>query len=400
MEGVMKYFFPSDLSIDEVRAAIKAANARLRAPVFHENARDGFILFNYRIQMPGSFPDPSQQPNEALAREAAILRECRGLCFDYQGNIIRRPYHKFFNLNEKEETRVSSIDWSMHHHILEKLDGSIMTPIVNDRECVWAIKEGWPEKEVPEFIKSRQEYVSFARDCASIGVTPIFEWCTPKRQIVVSYDDDNLILTAIRNNRTGVYTPYEAMVGLAESYGLPVVRSFGQMNDVDQYMNDIEALVGMEGHVIRFLNGHQIKTKGAWYLAIHKTKNSLVFEKDVFALVLSEHADDIKAHLIEKDRIMVEEFQNKLFSEISTTAKRLEAMVNHGWDLTGGDGRKFAEWVKGESGAQEFERKIIFDIKKGNDPFTVVRDMVAKYTSDSSRLEMVRGLVNGLRWKG
>ncbi len=34
--------------------------------------------------------------------DTALARECRGLKFDADGRIIGRPFHKFFNLGDKE----------------------------------------------------------------------------------------------------------------------------------------------------------------------------------------------------------------------------------------------------------------------------------------------------------
>jgi RNA ligase len=50
-------------------------------------------------------------------------RECRGLIFSDKGNILSRRFHKFFNVNELEETHESLIDINRPHILTEKMDG-------------------------------------------------------------------------------------------------------------------------------------------------------------------------------------------------------------------------------------------------------------------------------------
>lgn len=55
-----------------------------------------------------------------------ISMECRGLKFDRDGRIIGRPFHKFFNLGERQ--RIEDVDWSARHRVQAKLDGSMVHP--------------------------------------------------------------------------------------------------------------------------------------------------------------------------------------------------------------------------------------------------------------------------------
>lgn len=60
-------------------------------------------------------------PKESLS--AQVRLECRGLVFDNNGDLVSRPFHKFFNLGERENTLQSNIDWSRPHLVMPKLDG-------------------------------------------------------------------------------------------------------------------------------------------------------------------------------------------------------------------------------------------------------------------------------------
>src|SRR6478752_10584590 len=124
----MRYQFPHNMTIDEVRTAVANHNERTGVQAFIEVNKDGYTLFNYVISFDGSFPEPTTG-DEALDREFAILRECRGLTFcDQTGRIAARKYHKFFNVNQKPESQAGAVDFSRSHVRFEKLDGSMITP--------------------------------------------------------------------------------------------------------------------------------------------------------------------------------------------------------------------------------------------------------------------------------
>jgi hypothetical protein len=52
--------------------------------------------------------------------------------------------------------------------------------------------------------KENDRYVSFSKVWMDQDYTPIFEWCSPRNKIVLAYEQDLLVLTAIRHNRTGI----------------------------------------------------------------------------------------------------------------------------------------------------------------------------------------------------
>jgi hypothetical protein len=53
-------------------------------------------------------------------------RECRGIIFHKAtGQMLARRLHKFFNINEMEETAPERLDMSRPHVLLEKADGYV-----------------------------------------------------------------------------------------------------------------------------------------------------------------------------------------------------------------------------------------------------------------------------------
>ncbi|WP_409518530.1 RNA ligase [Methylobacterium sp. R2-1] len=51
-----------------------------------------------------------------------------------------RPFHKFFNLGERE--RAETLDWSAPHIVLDKLDGSTVPPVMLEGALVFMTRMG------------------------------------------------------------------------------------------------------------------------------------------------------------------------------------------------------------------------------------------------------------------
>jgi RNA ligase len=206
----MRYEFPKLQHLDEVRAVVKDAKEFIIAE------REWGFVVNYLVSGPDTFPGVhtaggSPRMRAEATRAKAIRRECRGLIFDKSGQLISRPYHKFFNVNERDETQIDRIDLGQPHVILEKLDGSMVRPVPIGDAYRLGTKMGVTDvsMQAEVWLVDHPNYDQFIRECLSNGLTPIFEWVSRKQRIVIDYPEDNLILTAIRNNFTGEYLPYE-----------------------------------------------------------------------------------------------------------------------------------------------------------------------------------------------
>ena len=403
----MDYQFPKNLHLDEVRAAIAAHNERLGTKAFIEADRGNHVIFNYLVAFADSFPHPSTGDIE-LDRQYAILRECRGLTFCKEtGRVANRKFAKFFNINEKPETQVSVIDWSRPHVIFEKLDGSMITPIhlgslddIAPETLRWCTKMGMTDvaKPVEEWVAQHPNYAQWAAQTIRSGFTVIFEWCSRQQRIVIDYPRDRLVLTAIRDNATGEYLSHAEMLK-AENHGIEVVRALdGSIENIEQFMSETRDLEGAEGYVIRFDDGHMLKVKGAWYCQIHKTKELLNFEKDVFSLILSDHVDDAKAFMSEEDRDRIDRFSDALFHEVDNTVSRIAALADIGKKFAGEDRKKYATEFVPNQAVSDLEKKLLFNAYSGHDIRTAVLNTIGSYTASGPRIEVIRHLINGLNW--
>jgi RNA ligase len=294
MELIMNYEFPTITNISDVLPAIAGRDEFVVA------VKEGYTVINYNVMMADTF-------------DCNIRRELRGIIFDTAtGEILRRPFHKFFNVNEREETQDHVVDLSQDHRIFEKLDGSMIAPFVVNGEMIWGTKMGATDvaKPVEEFVEARSHYRIFAKFLISRGYTPIFEWCSRKQRIVLDYKEDQLILTAIRSLYDGRYVSRDLMVMHAEEYGIPVVHAYGPRTDMKAFLEYVRDMEDVEGFVVRFSDGHMLKLKCQWYLQIHKAKEAILQDRNIVELILDEALDDVKAHLPQEDRDRLSQFED------------------------------------------------------------------------------------------
>jgi len=133
---------------------------------FVHKIKDGYQVIDYQISP--QFEDK-------------IQRECRGIKFDASGYLIARPFHKFYNLNEAEETQQNNIDWTKKHRIFEKLDGSMVHFANLNQEFVPMTRMGytWISEQVESYLSCKPQPRQLAKELDYQGITALFEWISP-----------------------------------------------------------------------------------------------------------------------------------------------------------------------------------------------------------------------------
>ena len=387
---VMKYQFPRIENISEVLPII--ANL----PEFSVHEKDGgYTVVNYHVSMDTTFP-PVQtaggdaKMRETASREKAIRRELRGIIFETTtGNILHRRLHKFFNVNEREETRADKIDFSQPHVILEKLDGSMITPVMTTSGIRWGTKMGVTDVALPveAFIVDHPQYVKFAHACHYGASTPIFEWCSRKQQIVVDYPEDKLVLVAIRHNKSGDYWTYDSMTEAANIVNIPVVKQFpGTAESMQNLIDACANLTEAEGFVVRFDDGHMVKVKGGWYVRLHRAKEGIRFEKNIIEMILSEKVDDVKPFLLESDRVRLEAFMEQFWAGVFQSVEMFQKLFESGYIA---DRRNFA--VNFVLKQPRHLQGFLFEMHKGREILDVIKSELLLNVGSQTK-------VNELRW--
>ncbi len=277
-------------------------------------------LVDYRLAYPALFEGPDEH----------ILRDFRGVTFRIStGEIVSRPYHKFFNLGEAPETKEFVIDWTQPHCILEKLDGSMVRPYSIGGDIRFATRMGLTDvaAQADVFCQSHQNILDFADLCLDQGLTPIFEWCSRQNRVVIDHPQDRMVLTAIRSNVSGRYMPYKDMKDMAEDYGVEVVRAYEGVEDLDAFVKHTRNLENAEGYVVRFDDGLFFKIKADQYVGLHKVLGLLQSESTMVEMTLHGTLDDAIGRFRPEDQLAIREFQQNFWKGVETTVREVDQIV-------------------------------------------------------------------------
>lgn len=180
---------------------------------------------------------------------------CRGLILDKEGNIVSRPFGKFFNYSELQaKGKVPSGDYKVY----EKLDGSL------------GISYYWNGNW---WLSTRG---SFSSDQAILGtgllqttykellpkmnpkLTYLFEIIYPENRIVVDYKGESkLVLLSVRDTEGNEFPSVEGFP-VPESYDVTSFEELSKKNWTNH-----------EGFVCVFESGERMKIKHEEYVRLH-----------------------------------------------------------------------------------------------------------------------------------
>ena len=229
------------------------------------------------------------------------------------------------------------------------------------------------------------------------NLTCIFEWCSLKQRIVISYPEDRLALLAIRDNVTGRYFEFENMKTMATPFGLDVIESHeGLPTNPSELITYTRGLIGMEGFVVRFHNGHMVKIKAEDYSIKHSAKDGLGQEKNVISILCSNKLDDVLPLLSEEDRDQLLDFEARFLQGVDATVRAVMQTVV--------DARKRYATKKefalsdAVTTANLQMKALLFLVWDGNDATSAVVSMIGKNASTATKVESVRHLFGGAKW--
>lgn len=372
----MRYQFPKIQTIQDVLPHIQGRDEFVVAE------RDSYTVINYVVSMADTFE--MSGPNDLTG---AMRRECRGLIFDKAGVLISRPFHKFFNVNEREETQMNVIDLSQPHVIMEKMDGSMIRPLVVNGCLRLATKMGVTEVAMAAevYLASRKdsgEIMNWMERCVKIGLTPIFEFIAPTNQIVISYSEPDLVLLAIRHNETGNYLVEQN----STPSGLTRVPVYGSVEgNLTDYVARQRSAEGREGDIIRFADGHMLKIKNDWYVRIHKTVDKIRFDRHIVELILHEEIDDaipmLPPHEAERVRKFELRFADRLHTLIAGYDRYYHTVLASGLDRK----RYAQEWMPSIQQSDSFAPNYVFGRFGNRDGRKMIIDHIEKHLTTNVR---------------
>lgn len=339
--------------------------------------RKNFSVIDYVYAMEDTFSNP-------------MTLQCRGLKFDMDGRIIARPFHKFFNIGEREQPH--EIDWSRPHHILDKLDGSLIHPVMLDGKVVFMTRMGQTDQAMIAQNRASTEVMALCEAMLADGMTPMFEYTAPDNRIVVAYDKPEITLLAVRKIVEGAYLSYEALQELGRRFSVPIVRSHGQVEDYAAFLAAARALRGMEGYVIFFEEGHFLKLKADDYVLRHKAQANLVLEKNVLMLVVENQVDDVAPLLTAEMAAQLRAYQQAVFSGVEAIVRQVQDFHARYADV---GRRDYAAIVMKEMDSRL--RAAAFFCADGKDVREALINDLWKAAHSETRIEALRDLY-GFSW--
>ncbi|MBO9428358.1 RNA ligase [Sulfitobacter sp. R18_1] len=334
----MNYEFPRIETLEDVLPAIEGVDGINCREVGH------LTCLQYAILDPKLF-DMTDDPELA-----ALRRECRGLMFDTEsGRLLSRPPHKFFNIGERDETRVENIRWQDLERAYPKLDGSMVRPIVFDDRLVMMTKRGYSDAAHLATDHLYKEYssreISEIQEACENGLTPVYEFTGDDNQVVVKYGDPELTLLAVRDTYSGNYLD-EQEIGLAGPKPVEIYEAWDHFEgDIADKLEQLRARTNEEGAVFRMRNGHMLKAKNTWYGRLHAVISNIDLpqsKRHIAALIINEQIDDVKSQTVGRKRDYLDSFEGDFWAAFTGKLEHLTALWKQGKEVCGDDRKKFA----------------------------------------------------------
>lgn len=256
-----------------------------------------YRVFNYRLASYSDFLLPS-----AL--------ECRGVMFEIDKNcnyvnLVCRPMIKFFNLNENPFTSDLVLSAKTVSTIYEKADGSLISIFLHNGELRLKTKASLDSEQVIDATKwlnlPRNELFRKAlHKLALDNYTVNMEWVSPLNRVVLLYPEPRLVILNIRHNYTGEYFSLGDISAELQPYVINEVHC----EDLSKFINDVPAMLDIEGFVILLKSGQRIKIKTLEYLRKHRCKESVDNTKALIENILYETIDDVKSLFVDNEFIL------------------------------------------------------------------------------------------------
>ena len=262
-----------------------------------------------------------------------FARECRGITFFPDGSIASRSMHKFFNVGERADTLEHVLDFSKVQCIMDKRDGSMIHPVptVDRKDYVMKSKKSFASDvavAADRFAHFSTDIDTFIKRCIIDGLTPTFEYTSPKHRIVLNYKTEELQVLHIRENVSGRYFTRAQIDEYVNNIQLQGSIKIVEVIDstFDSLKSNLNDFDDIEGFIIQFESGEMVKLKTPWYLSLH---HNVTFqtERGVARMVLDETVDDFKSYLTMVGATDTFEKVVKIERNVLLTIKRIEGTV-------------------------------------------------------------------------
>lgn len=268
--------------------------------------------------------------------------ECRGITFAMEGDtpvkLVSRPMEKFFNYAEVKAWEALNIaPASIGETVVDvmiKEDGSLISTFCDSGYLGVKSKGSVQSSQAMDalsVITANRSLYDRLTELVKDGFTVNMEYVAPNNRIVVGYEHANVVILNIRNNETGEYVPYSDILADGVLRPYLVERENIEVTDLDAFIQEAYKQEGFEGYVIKTDKGF-VKAKTNWYVNLHRTKDSLNNNKDLFLNIVENTVDDLKQLFID-DAVAIKkiyDFETLFLDSLNRlTAKAIQAIENN-----------------------------------------------------------------------
>ena len=243
-----------------------------------------------------------------------ITLQCRGLVTNSNGDIVARPFKKFFNYDEHKPEDLPNENFEVY----EKMDGSLGILFYYEYELtdekrynIWfnnnyetGMERFFDPNNLPDFdnpyydptpktkgewilatrgsfvseqaIKGRELLEKYDYTRLTKGYTYLFEIIYPENRIVCNYDFEDLILLGMIHTKTGdevnIHNGNHEDIrfkNLLTNLNFKIVTLYKTWGEGFDLLKE-EISKDREGYVIRFKSGFRMKIKGDEYVRLHR----------------------------------------------------------------------------------------------------------------------------------
>lgn len=313
------------------------------------------------------------------------MLEARGLVITQDGEIVGRPYDKFFNYHQlknftglSDEVKALS-DWrNEDFYTLDKVDGSLVIAYTHNDKLFLSSSGSVYSEHSKAFERLLETYPKETRErLLEVGKTYTIsmEYISPSNQIVIVYPEPKFILHGARVTKTGEYMTLEQLEELSNYLMIDLVEVDTTVSTLEDLLNKIHVLKNKEGFVVVFKSNHRLKFKTDEYVQLHDLYMPLfsgvttpAFANRLYTMIVEDTLDDFIPII---DTVEDEGMRARIFDVISIAMDvlhELDLEVKAIWDyaernlqLFIENKKEFISMIRNES---KFFKSVVIEISK------------------------------------
>ena len=228
---------------------------KITKSILDQYVAEGWLISQRHPTLPLTIYNYSQATQYAAKWDEVTL-SARGLVFDDAGNIVARPFKKFFNIEEAKHTPTEKFE------IYEKMDGSLGIMFYYKTGWVFASRGSFTSEQAVKFKQIFER--KYKTSHLTVTNTYLFEIIYPENRIVVDYGDmEDVVMLGEIHTQSGE----ELNLDHYDNSIFNVVKRY----DFQDY-KEIQKLnwQNHEGFIVRFSNGDRCKIKFTDYVKLHR----------------------------------------------------------------------------------------------------------------------------------